>query len=471
MREVNISQRSLLAATISMCAMGVATPAFADDTFTLAGVTIYGTVDVGVGHQSAGTPLNAYVPDGLEYQAFTTTRNFHGSQTTATESAIEQSKLGIRVEEPTGLADVTAIAKLETGINPLSGEITDACKSLVQESGVAANAQTSNFDSSRCGQVFNGVAFGGLSSKTYGTLTIGRHNSLQLEATVQYDPQVVAPGFSFLGYSGFDGGAGTTGAARWDNAIRYAISRPQYRLALQYSEGGADTGLLGKSYGVSAGVTFGGLSIDAVYQRENGAVNLRSSLDNAAAPTSGSPPVGLAAYISTDTSFNVMGKYVTTLANKSKLTLFAGYSNIKKAHGDYAGGTSEGNYPISVGININAPAKYNFEWIGARYATPTGWIVSAAYYHISQNSWTIGLGTNGNEGLDCTAAGLLCAGRFDEASLVVDKVFNKHIDVYAGANFSNVSAGLANGFSGTTADGTTGSQSQLSLLTGVRLKF
>src|SRR5579863_5551952 len=70
------------------------------DSLSLGGVTLYGTVDVGYAYQSHGVPSSAQYVGGLEYQAFTTTRNFAGSQSTLAESGLEQSKVGIRVAEP-----------------------------------------------------------------------------------------------------------------------------------------------------------------------------------------------------------------------------------------------------------------------------------------------------------------------------------------------------------------------------------
>src|ERR1700733_8783134 len=177
------------------------------DSLSLGGVTIYGTVDVGYAYQSKGVPLSATLPGGLEYQAFTTTRNFAGSQTTPAESGLEQSKVGIRVAEPI-VGDVQLVATAETGFNPLSGQLTDACASLATNSTLAQGHQTGNADSSRCGQAFNSQLNGGVSSATFGTLTIGRHNSLQLQALTSYDPQSLSYAFSFLGYSGFNGGRG-----------------------------------------------------------------------------------------------------------------------------------------------------------------------------------------------------------------------------------------------------------------------
>jgi predicted porin len=440
------------------------------DSLSLGGVTVYGTVDVGYAYQSQGVPLSSQYVGGLEYQAFTTTRNFAGSVSTLAESGLEQSKIGIRVSQPVA-EDVTLVARAETGFNPLSGQLTNACASIDSNSGKTQGNQTANADSSRCGQPFNSVLYGGVSSPTYGTITIGRHNSLQLDALLLYDPQALSYAFSFLGYSGFNGGAGSTEGARWDNSIKYVYQSGPVHIAGMYSVGGEDTGVLGKAYGANVGVTFKGFSVDAVYQNEKGAVNLRSSFDNGANPT---PTPGLAAYISDDTSYNIMGKYTFEFGDssqKDKLTVYAGYTHIEKQHGDYTNGTAQNNFPISVGINVNNSAVYNMEWVGAKYTVNTNWNFSGAFYHITQNSWTIGLGPTGTNNIGCSGAGLLCAGDFNEASFVVDYVFNKHYDIYGGVNYSEVTDGLANGFVGTTKDGTTGSETQTTVMLGGRVKF
>ena len=439
------------------------------DSLSLGGVTVYATIDVGYAYQSKGVPLSSQYLGGLEYQAFTTTRNFAGSQSTLAESGLEQSKIGIRVSEPI-VDDLTLVARTDTGFNPLSGQLVDACGSIASNSGKAQGNQTANADSSRCGQPFNGLIYGGVSSPRFGTLTLGRHNSLQLDALATYDPQALSYAFSFLGYSGFNGGAGSTEGARWDNSIKYAYQNGPGHVAVMYSNGGQDTGLLGKSYAADLGATFNGFTVDAVYENEKGAVNLRSSFDNGPTPL---PTPGLAAYISNDTSYNLMGKYTFELGDasqKDKLTIYAGYSHIQKAHGDYTVGSGQNNTPISVGININDSAVYNMEWLGARYALASGWNFTGAFYHITQNSWTIGLGASGTDGLGCNAAGLLCSGDFKEASFVADYVINKHYDVYGGVNYSEVTDGLANGFAGTTV-GTSGSETQVTVMWGFRIKI
>jgi len=444
------------------------------DALSLGGVTLYATIDVGYAYQSHGVPLSSEYLGGLEYQSFTTTRNFAGSVSTLAESGLEQSKIGIRVSEPIA-EGFTLVARTDTGFNPLSGQLVDACKALTTNSRLPQGEQTANADSSRCGQAFNGVLWGGVSSPLYGTLTLGRQQSLQLDALAIYDPQTLSYAFSFLGYSGFNGGAGSTEAARLDNSVKYAyVSGPVHASAV-YSNGGEDTGVLGKSYGADVGVTIAGLSVDAVYENEKGAVNLRSSFDNLTTPPAAPFDIsttGLAAYITNDRSENIMGKYTFEFPTKDKLTIYAGYSHIVKAHADYTVGSAQDNTPIDVGINVNNSAIYNMEWVGAKYAMSSGWNFTGAYYHVSQKSWTIGLGPSGTEGIGCSGAGLLCSGIFEEFSAVADYVINKHYDVYGGVNWSEVTDGLASGYPGTPgANATYGSQNQATVMWGFRIRI
>ena len=289
---------------------------------------------------------------------------------------------------------MSLVARAETGFSPLSGQLTDACGSI------AAN--------------------GGFGSPSFGQLTIGRHNSVQLDALAQYDPQALSYAFSFLGYSGFNGGAGSTEAARWDNSIRYSLNSGPLRVVGLYSSGGQDTGVIGKAYGIDAGVTYQGLSVDATYQNVTGAVNLRSSFDDGLNPlapqstaTNPTPTAGLAAYISDDTSYNLMAKYTFDVGDpsqKDKLTVFAGYSHIEKAHADYTNGTAQDGYLLNVGINIDNSAEYQMEWIGAKCAMGSGWNFTGAFYHASQNSWTIGLGHHRHAGHRLQRRGLVVLG-------------------------------------------------------------
>ena len=178
------------------------------DTLTWKGVTVYGTIDVGYAYQTNGRPLGPIVSD-LEYMPFgLVTRNLTGSSlSTLTANALEQSKIGVKVEEDIGYG-LQAVGRLDTGFDPVSGELSNGCLSILQNSGKAYAIQTSNSDSGRCGQAFNGIAYGGLSGPIYGTLTVGRQQSLQLDTIASYDPMSLSYAFSVLGFSGANSGVG-----------------------------------------------------------------------------------------------------------------------------------------------------------------------------------------------------------------------------------------------------------------------
>ena len=436
------------------------------DSLSLGGVTLYGTLDVGYAYQTHGVPLNSQITGGLEYQAFTTTRNFAGSVSTVAEAGLEFSKIGIRVKQPIS-NDWSLVGRVETGFNPLSGRLLDNCGSIEANSGVKQGQQTANADGNRCGQFFSAEAYGGIGNAALGQLTIGRHDTLMFDALAVYDPQARAPAFSFFGYSGAVGGSGSPQAGRWDNSAKYLFRSGVFHLGALYSDGGKDSGLFGKAYSGDLGIAVHGLSVDALYSNEKGAVTLRGSFNN---PPNPLPTPGLAAYVSDDTSYSFMGKYTFDLRQQDRFIVYAGYAHIEKAHADYSGGQAQGGYQINVAININNTLIYDTYWLGGRYVFSSGLNLVLGLYHITQNSWTIGHGTSGRQGIGCSTTGNLCAGDFYEASFVADYVFNKHYDLYAGVNYSEVTDGLAYGFPGTTV-GTSGSENQTTFMVGGRVRF
>ncbi len=430
------------------------------DTLTWQGITLYGTVDVAYGYQNHGAALNGSAPQGVSY-------NIYGSKmdnkavSSLDPNALERSAVGVKVEEAIG-GGWAAVAKLETSFDPLSGQLSDGPASLLHNYGVPLGQQTFNTDSGRAGQAFNGPAYAGVSNATYGTLTVGRQQSLQLDAAAVYDPQGLAYAFSLLGWSSGLVGSGDTEAARWDNSVKYAYQYGPVHAAAQYSSGGADTGIFGDAYGFDVGGTYKGFSLDAVYQKENSVVSA-----SAASATT------LKATISNNDSWSVQGKYTYDFGGGFKdnapgprLTFFGGYENISFANpngnpSSYIGSTAIGGYPISaVTSNPYATDKVlQLAWAGARYELPSGWSFTGAYYHVDQGSY---LGT-----VTAPAAGTIqtkanSAGTANDASFLVDYQFNKHFDVYAGLNYSTLDGGLASGYL---------NDSQTSVVTGARLKF
>jgi predicted porin len=242
---------------------------FLPDTLTWNGITLYGTLDMGYAYQTNGRPLGSVI-SGLEYSPYTTTRNFTGqSVSTVQSSALEQSKIGVSIDKEIGYG-WRAVGRLDTAFDPLRGQLSDGCKSFVENAGVPYNQQNSNADSSRCGQIFNGSAYGGVSNGTFGTLTFGRQNTFQLDMIGRYDPMELSYAFSLLGYSGTDGGSGSTQAGRWDNSVKYVYEYGPVHAGAMYSNGGSGTGMFGNGYAGNVGASYAGFSIDGVYTVEHG---------------------------------------------------------------------------------------------------------------------------------------------------------------------------------------------------------
>src|ERR1700676_1264275 len=150
-------------------------PFVADDgSLTFHGITLYGAVDIGVAYQSHGTPLSNSAGLGLEYLI---SKNSNHSQFSVAPNAMTSSNIGVKGTEEI-IPGVSAIFKLETAFLPTSGRLADGLGSLVQNNGVALASQTTNADSSKNGQAFNNTAWVGLSSPTWGGLTLCRANSL-----------------------------------------------------------------------------------------------------------------------------------------------------------------------------------------------------------------------------------------------------------------------------------------------------
>lgn len=459
------------------------------DSLTFWGVTLYATLDLGYAYQTNGRPLGSVV-SGLEFVPFTTTRNYTGQHiSTIAHSGLEQSKIGAKFDIPVGLG-WAAVGRLDTGVDPLQGKLSDGCISFIQNAGIPYNQQNSNADSGRCGQALNGSAYGGLSNKQYGTLTIGRQNSFELDAIAIYDPLSLSYAFSLLGYSGTDAGVGSTQAARWDNSAKYVYEFGPIAAGVMYSNGGSNTGMFGKGYGATIGGFYGGFSAQAVVVKENGAVNLQSSVND----TFGSQT--LAANIADNTAWSLMAKYtldfgarpVSGLPTKApkveapgdKLTFFAGYTHLVQANPSvpiFFGGAA-GGFPLTVSATLpdndafTTDRVVQFFWTGAKYEFAWGLSLTGAYYHANQNSFVA-------DHAPCIAGGASksdCAGSYNQVSFLADYNLTKHVDVYAGITYAKAQNGLASGFPGTPGAkfgfaGTGTSVDTTSMMTGFRIRI
>ncbi|HEY2779996.1 MAG TPA: porin [Steroidobacteraceae bacterium] len=410
-----------------------AAPSSSGGSLTFAGVTIYGTVDLGVAYLTHGAPLSQTWGPGLPYFI----QNFSNhSILSVSGNGLSQSKVGISGVEPL-FGDWTGVFRAETGFNPWSGRLTDGPASLVADNGKAAAVKISAGDSSRAGQAFNGAVYAGVSSKSLGTLTFGRQNGLMLDMLGKYDPQLQAQAFSPIALSGTSGGLGDTQSNRLDNSIKYLLNIGPAHLTVMHGFG-SDGYIPQSANEINVGLEMGGFSIDALYGLVHGEV-AAASLSAAQAATL---PVGsLAATVSDNTGYSVQMSY--NAKEYFPIKLYAGWERIKynnPSHTIPAGSIDIGGYLLSVTNNtaFNIQKIFYISWIGARWSATPQLDLTLAGYGYNQKSF------NANGCTDASATS--CAGQLHDISLVSDYHFTKRFDAYAGVNYSSVSDGLASGF-------------------------
>jgi predicted porin len=434
-------RRSLLAAAVIA---GVATAAFAnvaqaadDGTLTWNGITLYGAVDVGVAYQTHGTPLSQDFYPGLEYLV---QKNSNKSITSVAPSGLSQSKIGVKGTENLN-DEFSFVFNAEMGFNPTSGNLSDAPKSLIHNNGIALTEQRTAGDGSRAGQFFNGQAWGGFSSKDYGTLTIGRQVTLLGDNVVKYDPMNGSYAFSPIGYSGMTAGMGDTEDVRLDDSVKYFYKYDMFHLGAMYQFGKSD-GSPGEAWQGNFGFDYAGFSVDAIYGKKKDAIAAASL---SAAQIATLPINSLAATISDNTSGTIAASYT---AGPFKVS--GGFEHITYENPSLPvtpGFAGLGGYYISVVNNAAFPRdkKVDVSWIGLKYLITKDMDITGAYYHYDQDSYAL---------VSCsTAASAQCSGGLDAYSLRLDYRWTKRFDTYAGVMFSKVDDGLANGYLHTsTAD-------------------
>ena len=181
-----------------------------DCPLTYYGITVYGTIDLGVGYETHGAPFNKNIISGVQELM---RKNSNRPGWFFTPSGLSQSNIGIKGKEAI-TSGLDFVFDLNFGFNPYSFTAANGPKSFLDNNGVPLASQSSNADSSRAGQFYNGVGYAGLSS-SYGTLTFGRQNSLELDGVNAYDPMGGSYAFSVIGWQGTAVGGGDTEDARF----------------------------------------------------------------------------------------------------------------------------------------------------------------------------------------------------------------------------------------------------------------
>jgi predicted porin len=473
--EVGLLSAALLAAAAAAQAQSATQSAQApvtDDSLTWHGITLYGIIDVGIQNQTHGAPISDYFVGG---SAEVVQKNSNHSVTGVTPSNLSNSRIGLQGNEPI-VGDWSGVFKLETYFNPQSGEISDALKSLVQNNGRSLATQNTNVDSSASGQTFI-QSLAGVSSKTFGTITFGRQNTVLADGIAKYDPNYASQAFSLIGISGTTAGGGDTQNRRLDSSLKYTGSFGDVaHLAAQYKFN-QSTGSANTAYEVSFGGEFAGFSADAYYSKIKDAVSLGALSAAQVAdlpglcpdplPPDGSciaagPSNALTATVSDNTAYAFMGLY-----NMGFLKFFGGYEHIQYANPDtpLAAGFDVAAYRVAF-VNVQSGPKSTYVndktlqvyWAGVRYTVIPALDLVGAYYGYKQNAY----GAGANAGCTTNKSGT-CSGTEDVISFDADYRLSKRFDAFAGAMYSGVHDGLANGYLFHTTDITT--------TMGVRFKF
>ena len=451
-----------MAADLPYKAAVKARPPESDD-ICIKGICVYGNFDMGITYQNHGAPLNALAAAPLDYLV---SKNSNGSYFGASANNMSNSFIGLRGKQE--IADnLYAVFNLQTLFNPENGLNSNGVGSVAQNNGLTGNlaAQNSFGDSSKAGQMFNNAAYFGVSSPTYGTLTVGRQSALTSDLIGNYDALSGANAFSLITFQGANGGGGDTENRILDNSYEYRLNIGPVRLAAEAQLRNGGNSAPGNAFEGDVGFDYMGFSMDFVGGKVYDAISAAPlSPGNLAASATLSQGLGqIGATVSDNTVFQVGVKYAI-----GPWKLFGGYEHLDYANPNnplLPGAFTTGGFILGGGTAIN---NTNFTddkilqtaWVGAKYSIMPTFDIIGAYYHEWQNSFGGAAdGTVAGFGAvaGCTdARSSKCSGSIDAVSLAVDWRFARHMDMYAGVMWSQAQDGLASGFlqaNGTNAGG------------------
>jgi predicted porin len=416
------------------------------------GITVYGIVDAGVGWQSHGAPFDGISAVG---QTYIISKYSNRALWGVAPNALSNSNIGVKGNKEFA-PGWNFVFDLQAGFDPYSLRFSDGPRSVAHNAGVPLTDQITNADSSRAGQFYNSLGYLGVSSPTYGTLTVLRQYSLTLDGVVAYDPLGASYAFSPIGYQGMTCGVGDTEDCRFTTSVKYRVNIGQFRAAALwqfagYSENNAANGAYQFQLGGDIpNLGNGTLSLDAIYSHVRDAVSIGLAGNPTNAVGMSVPPFlpqVLTATISDDSSVMLLARYTN-----GPLKLYAGYEWIQFAppsdpqvsfsdiSRDFVclGCAALNNTNINNTFYSAHDRIDQVFWTGAKYAVTDKVDVMGGYYHYLQNSFGV---------VSCsTAAASTCSGTFDAVSLAVDWKFAAKFDAYAGFMYSQVNNGLASGF-------------------------
>ena len=402
------------------------------DSLTRYGVTLYATLDYGFAlFQTNGCPTGSVVST-LEFISFTTTRNYTGqSISTIAGNGLQQSNIGLKIDTPIGMG-WNIVGRLETGIDPLSGELANGCVSFIQNAGASPGVLQQNSNADRR-SLRSGFERAGLRRRQQPALRHdGRWSAAVLPArtiSAAYDPLELSYAFSLLGYSGTNGGMGSTEAARWDNSAKYVYDFGPVHAGVMYSGRRFEHRLFRKRLWLRCrrhlqglcdrrrlhqGTRRGELADGGERYRRRYDAGGQHLRDN----TEWSPAAGHTWDIGRPTAPSMYTSAAKAEPQcDSKLTLYAGYTYIDQANPNtpVTFGGAAGGFPLTISPTLPDNNAFTtdkilqFYWTGLKYEF-MGLSITGAYYHVNQNSYIA-------DSKPCVAGGASktdCAGVFDQ---------------------------------------------------------
>jgi predicted porin len=441
-----------------------AVPAIPDLTWN--GISIIGAIDLSGQYEQYGAP---YIGNLSTSSGLILPQN-RSSQFLIAPNQSLQSFVGLKVEEHLA-PDLNFIARAEMGFDPTTGDLADGIKSVKLNNGLALNQQSTSADASRAGQIFNGEAWAGFDSKQWGTVHIGRNNSVSLDMLGAYDP-LASYGFSLFGYVGTFVGQGSTETARIDDSIKYLKNWGPFRVEAMYGHPNTNAK---DFYQGEVGFVLPQFSIDAIAGQAHDQISV-SSLSNLSPGALGSNFVGARVFDSS--MYGILAKYVFMVSGNgplvtpdSKLILSGGYTRVDLSNpadgGRDPGFATNGGYQIGPILSTNGSAGFgvvNYSYTGGDRLVDVSFIAgkyqyneqtafSLAYYRYGQNSF--GHGVNSIPGVvaasfsnvDCSSSSFFnCAGTEQTVSFRADYQYTKNLMFYAGVAYSKVAGGFAFGY-------------------------
>jgi predicted porin len=280
----------------------------AQSAFAQSSVTLYGIVDTSVRYLTNANANN-------------------DSQVSMGVGPITGSRWGLKGSEDLG-GGLSAVFRLENGFNLWNGQLASS------------------------GTLFNRMAYVGLSSNQYGTVTLGRQNTPLFDQLGNvYDPLTVG---------NFDQDGWLPGALgyglRQNNSVKYNGQFGGVNVEAMYGFGNV-AGSVGASnmYGLTASYTYAGLSLDAGFQQNSDVHNNKFNVVNVSAVYAFSTVKAFAGWLHSQDNTGMVDIFMSA-ANSPAANFAAPVTNTNRIDdGFYTGAT----WQVTPPLLLTAAAYYD----------------------------------------------------------------------------------------------------------------